>query len=139
LEDCAEDGDYVIISADTVIYDGEIIGKPNGADGARIMLKRLQGKAHTVFTGVTLIVKANGAEYSETFCCEATVHMRALNDREIAAYVNSGEPLGKSGGYSINGRGAALFSTVCGDPNTVVGLPLARICDELKKKDIYFR
>ena len=59
-----------------------------------------------------------------------------MNDEEIKAYVDSGEPMDKAGAYGIQGLFAAYIQGICGDYNNVVGLPVGRVCQELKKRGI---
>ncbi len=119
----AQAGDTVI-GADTVVaIDGEILGKPaDKADAAR-MLRRLSGKTHSVFTGVTVI--KNGAEHS--FCSETKVTFYPLSDAEINRYIATGEPMDKAGAYGIQGYGSLLVERIDGDYFNVVGLPVSRL------------
>ena len=113
-----------VIGADTVVeIDGEILGKPkNGADAMR-MLRLLSGREHRVCTGVTLI--AGGKTLSEV---ETTrVFFRAMTEKEIAAYVATGEPMDKAGAYGYQGRAAIYVERIEGDYFNVVGLPLCRL------------
>jgi len=123
----------VIIAADTVIFhNGKILEKPIDLPDAFNMLKSLQGQTHEVYTGVAIMHK----QQQNFFCDTSIVRMRPLDDSEISAYVNTGEPLGRSGSYSISGLAALLIDHVNGDVNSVVGLPLARTCAVLKEMGI---
>lgn len=131
--------DFVVIGADTVVSAwGKILGKPaDKADAAR-MLKSLQGGSHQVYTGVTLAWKYKDmspmyASFSE--CTDVTMY--AMTDEEIKAYVDSGEPMDKAGAYAIQGLCAAHIQGICGDYNNVVGLPVGRVYQELKKRGLY--
>ena len=93
------------------------------------MLKLLQGNAHSVFTGVTII---NG-EDEISFAEETRVHVFPMTEEEIAAYAASGEPMDKAGSYGIQGRFAAYIERIEGDYNNVVGLPVGRLWQFLKK------
>jgi septum formation protein len=122
-----------VIAADTVIcHNNKILEKPTDSNDAFNMIKNLQGQNHEVYTGVTVTVKTAGRTLTETFCDVSKVHIRPLTDGEIRAYVNTGEPMGKSGSYAINGIGSLLIDMVQGDFNSVVGLPLARLCVVLR-------
>lgn len=130
--------DFVVIGADTVVSAwGKILGKPaDKADAAR-MLKELQGGSHQVYTGVTLAWKYKDmppmyATFSE--CTDVTMYTMA--DEEIKAYVDSGEPMDKAGAYAIQGLCAAHIQGICGDYNNVVGLPVGRLCQEMKKRGL---
>jgi len=122
--------DAVVIGADTVVeLDGEILGKPLGADGAREMLTRLAGRTHRLLTGLAVVDSTGRSSYSgieETF-----VHMRPLSASAIEAYVASGEPLDKSGSYELQGLGATIIDRIDGDFSNVVGLPMAHLARAL--------
>lgn len=118
----------LVLAADTVVVRcGEILGKPQDAEDAARMLRRLAGGRHEVVTGCALGCGAR----MELFFERTYVWMRALSDREIAAYVKTGEPLDKAGSYGIQGRGALLVERIEGDYFNVVGLPLCRIGREM--------
>ena len=130
--------DFVVVGADTVVSAwGKILGKPaDKADAAR-MLKGLQGGSHQVYTGVTLAWKYKDmspmyAPFSE--CTDVTMY--TMTDEEIQRYVDSGEPMDKAGAYAIQGLCAAHIQGICGDYNNVVGLPVGRLCQELKKRGL---
>ena len=120
----------VVIGADTVVeLDGEILGKPLGADGAREMLARLSGRTHRLLTGLAVVDSADGSVFSGIE--QTLVHMRPLNAAEIEAYVASGEPLDKSGSYELQGLGATIIDRIEGDFSNVVGLPMAHLARAL--------
>lgn len=114
----------LIIAADTVVaIDGLILGKPHSRREAEEMLSTLSGRAHTVYTGVT--VRRGGVIFTEH---EATVvRFRPLSSAEISAYVDTGEPMDKAGSYGIQGRGALLVEGIQGDFYNAVGLPVCRL------------
>ncbi len=129
--DIADTGNIpdTIIAADTVVaIDGEILGKPSGNDDAAKMLRRLSGRRHIVYTGVTII----SAKKTVSFAEETAVEFYPLTDEEIIRYVNSGEPMDKAGAYGIQGRGALLVKRIEGDYYNVMGLPVGRIYRELE-------
>lgn len=110
-----------VLGADTeVVLDGEIFGKPRGADDARGMLARLSGRTHDVCTAIA--VCWNDEETAEIVT--STVTFRALTAEEIARYVATGEPADKAGAYAIQGRAAAFASRLEGSYSGVMGLPL---------------
>jgi septum formation protein len=116
----------ILVGADTiVVLEGAVFGKPADEDEARAMLAYLQGRTHTVFTGLAVVDLAAGRELSDAEATDVT--MRPLVMEEIAAYVATGEPLDKAGAYAIQGRGALLVERVDGDYFNVVGLPLFRL------------
>ena len=120
----------VVIAADTIVVcGGEILGKPRDTADASRMLHLLSGRDHQVMTGMTLL-------RGDTLlsCTEVTdIHFRELSDREIDAYIRTGEPMDKAGSYGIQG-GAALFADrLNGDYYNVMGLPVCRLGQLLRK------
>src|SRR5438552_15499051 len=116
-------GEGIVLGADTVVVlDGEALGKPAGPDAARAMLRRLRGRAHEVITGVAVVDAASGR--SEVTAGRTRVPIANMPDAELDAYVSSGEPLDKAGGYGIQGAGGALVAGFAGSYSNVVGLPL---------------
>lgn len=124
--------DGLVIGADTVVeVEGDVLGKPAGAEEAARMLERLQGREHRVWTAVAVL----GPGDREAAEAQATrVWFRPLEPAEIAAYVATGEPLDKAGAYGIQERGAAFVERIEGDYFTVVGLPLCRLGLLLKER-----
>ena len=117
-----------IIGADTVVaLDGKILGKPKNDENAREMLKFLSGKAHSVFTGVTLIK----GDITRSFAVETKVKFFDLTDEEIDEYIKTGEPADKAGAYGIQGYGSLLVEKIDGDYFNVVGLPVSKLAREL--------
>jgi septum formation protein len=124
----------VIIGADTVVaIQGRILYKPENGDEAFRMLKRLQGRQHSVYTGVTLINMDEGGVLDKVSIVDTTtVTIKPLTDSEISMYIQTGEPYGKAGAYAVQGIGSLLVERIEGDYNTVVGLPLVKISEALK-------
>jgi len=122
----------IIISADTVVVaGGKILGKPSDEDEAFNMLKSLQGRWHSVITGLTVIDSRSSRHVSG---CEKTrVKFRKLSDDEITTYIKTGEPMDKAGSYGIQEKGALLVERIEGCYFNVVGLPLARLGLMLKE------
>lgn len=119
----------VVVAADTIVVcNGNVLGKPKDKDDAFRMLKMLSGKDHQVMTGLT-VLRGDAA----VVCTEVTdIHFRELTDREILAYIRTGEPMDKAGAYGIQG-GAALFAEkMCGDYYNVMGLPVCLLGQILK-------
>jgi len=114
----------VTIGSDTiVVVDGDVLGKPENADQATRMLRRLSGRAHTVITAVAVRWRDQLVADAE----EVTVTFRSLSDADIAAYIATGEPMDKAGAYGIQGYGATIVERVDGDYFAVMGLPLNRL------------
>lgn len=135
----------VVLAADTeVVIDGMVLGKPRDEDHAIAMIRRLAGRAHTVLTGLCLLVPQNvdgdGVMYGGRrvlFDLVASrVHFRPLRDDEIAAYVALGESLDKAGGYGLQSGGAALIALIEGSYTNVVGLPLPAVARLLRAAGI---
>jgi septum formation protein len=111
-----------VIAADTVVVlDGEALGKPGTPEVAVAMLSRLSGRTHHVVTGVAVAGPAGAV--STTVTTEVT--WRPLSVDEIDAYVATGEPLDKAGGYGIQGGGEDFVTSLVGSRDNVVGLPVA--------------
>ena len=122
--------DALIIAADTVVTaDARVLGKPRDEADAAAMLRFLSGRTHTVYTGVTV---QQGNRCISEF--EATqVRFRPLTEQDIAAYIATGEPMDKAGSYGIQGVGALLVEGIEGDYFNVVGLPVCRLGQMLRK------
>jgi septum formation protein len=124
--------DAIIVAADTfIVYGDHLLGKPHTEGEARRMLGLLNGKAHSVITGFSIIDTATGKRLSRS--AETKVWFKKLTQKEIASYVRTGEPLDKAGGYAIQGLGAVLVERIEGDYFNVIGLPLSSLMDSLKK------
>ena len=122
--------DDAVIAADTIVVcAGKVLGKPHSREEAIAMLSLLSGRDHQVMTGCTVLW---GEKY-ETFTEVTDLHFRPLSKAEIEKYVASGEPMDKAGAYGIQG-GAALFcERMVGDYYNVMGLPVCRLGQTLKR------
>lgn len=132
----AAGGELLVIGADTVVsLEGCILGKPGDSGEAFTMLKRLQGREHEVYTGVTLLHRAADAADWTVKCFHACtrVHFYPMTEAEILEYVNTGDPLDKAGAYGIQGFCARYISGIEGDYNNVVGLPMGMLYQEIKE------
>lgn len=120
----------VVIAADTIVVcGGRVLGKPHSEEEAVSMLRLLSGRDHQVMTGVTVV----SGENCETFTEVTDIHFRDLSEKEIRAYVATGEPMDKAGSYGIQG-GAALFcSHMAGDYYNVMGLPVCHLGETLRR------
>ena len=109
------------VGADTeVVLNEEVSGKPADAADAAAMLRRLSGRTHVVLSAVVVI---DGAGERETLST-TQVRFAALSDAEIAAYVATGEAMGKAGAYAIQGRAEAFVEHLAGSYSGVMGLPV---------------
>ncbi len=114
-----------VLGADTLVFLGRRpLGKPRDAKAARRMLAALSGRRHRVLTAVVLARASGRSVRCLAGVAAATVEFRRLSAAEVRAYVASGEPLDKAGGYALQGRGGAFVGRLWGAPDTVVGLPL---------------
>ena len=129
-----EGKDALVIGADTIVVspDGKILGKPKDKADARAMLLELSGKKHQVITGVS-IMRGFDAK-SESFFASTDVYFKELTDTEIEWYLATGEPYDKAGAYGIQGLGAILIEKISGDYFNVVGLPVSKLVDVLRKE-----
>lgn len=127
--------DLLVIGADTVVaYGDKILGKPKDEADAKEMLTMLAGNTHSVYTGVTLILIDKSGKAGELVFFEKTdVIMHPMTEEEIDRYIATGEPMDKAGSYAIQGNCAIYVKEIAGDYNNVVGLPIARIYQELKR------
>ncbi len=122
----------LIVAADTiVVLEGCILGKPTDPDQAVTILKRLRGRAHTVYSG--LVVLDSGSGHVVSALAETTVWMRAYHEAEIERYVASGDPLDKAGAYAIQHPQFAPVARVEGCYASVMGLPLCHLHRALLK------
>lgn len=129
----------LVIGADTLVsFEGRVLGKPADEEDAEEMLTLLQGSTHQVYTGVTLLWQECGQNgiwetKSSTFMEESFVTMYPMSKEEIRAYIATGEPMDKAGAYGIQGRCAAWIQGISGDYNNIVGLPVGKLYQELKR------
>lgn len=113
--------DAVVLGADTeVILDDQVFGKPADAEDAAAMLRRLSGRTHRVASSVSLVAAGRHAQVLNI----SEVTFAELDAPAIAAYVATGESMGKAGGYAIQGRGEAFIAHLSGSYSGVMGLPL---------------
>lgn len=126
----------LIIGSDTiVVLDGEVLGKPKDAQDAFRMLSGLQGRTHTVYTGVAVIDAARGRSSVRSSSTE--VRIKPLSADRIERYIATGEPNDKAGAYGIQGLGATLVQEIHGDYFTVVGLPVGLLSDMLAEFGVH--
>ena len=119
-----------VLAADTtVVFDGEIIGKPDDGDHAARILRALSGREHQVLTAVAVALR----EQIETQISVSSVWFREIPEAEIRRYCASGEPLDKAGAYAIQGRAGAFVTRIAGSYSGIMGLPLAETAELLQK------
>jgi len=113
----------VVVGSDTVVVlDGKFMGKPADREDARNMLRRLSGRTHEVYTGVTCIREQDGRVLTKHRMTRVT--FRPLSDSLIERYIATGEPMDKAGAYGVQGIGAVLIENIEGDFFSVMGLPV---------------
>ena len=113
--------DDIVITADTMVFlDGKRLGKPRDEADALRMLTALQGRHHTVCTGVTV----RQGQRMLTRAQSTQVWFRSASTEELKAYIRSGEPMDKAGAYGVQGLGALLVERIDGDFFNVMGLPV---------------
>jgi len=125
-------GDCVIAADTVVVLGSRILNKPGDAAEARRMLRSLSGRAHTVMTGVSV---AWGSQVA-TIVDLTEVRFRKMDEREIAAYVRTGEPMDKAGAYHVEGGGAAFIESIHGSPSNVAGLSVTSARRLLKRAGV---
>jgi septum formation protein len=119
--------DSVIVGCDSMLlFDGELVGKPGTVEAAHKRWATIAGGTGELLTGHTVVRVGTGA--SATGTERTTVHFGQPTDRELAAYLTSGEPLDVAGGFTIDGLGGWFVDGIDGDPSSVIGisLPLTR-------------
>ena len=121
--------DIVIASDTVVVLKNKIFGKPTSKQDAKNMLNALSGKKHTVYTGVSIKCKDKNINFTE----KTYVYFKKITENEIDDYIASGETDDKAGAYAIQGKGCRFIKKIKGDYFTVMGLPAARIYEELKE------
>lgn len=123
----------IVIGADTIVAKGEtIMGKPKDEKDAYRMLAGISDDCHQVYTGVTIIRTGKQAK-NITFAEKTDVYLYPMSEAEIRAYIASGDPMDKAGAYGIQGDFAIHVKGIQGDYYNVVGLPIGRVYQELKK------
>ncbi len=126
----AGEADTVTIGADTVVVlDGRVLGKPADETDAADMLRSLSGRSHTVYTGITAIRGDRVLSHAE----RTEVRFRSLSEREIEAYIATGEPMDKAGAYGAQGYASLFVEALEGDFFNVMGLPLCALGIMLKE------
>ncbi|EKM0665478.1 septum formation inhibitor Maf [Cronobacter turicensis] len=122
--------DLPVLGADTiVVLNGDVLEKPRDAAHAAEMLRRLSGQTHEVMTAIALADKQRVRER----LVMTRVTFRALTAQDIAAYVESGEPMDKAGAYGIQGLGGCFVRRIEGSYHAVVGLPLVETWELLSE------
>ena len=127
------DGAVVLGSDTEVILDGRVFGKPENRDAAAEMLSALSGRSHQVITAVTAFAKHGPHSFVHT----SAVRFKTLSNREINAYIATGEPFGKAGAYAIQGVAATFIDELQGSYSSVMGLPIFETNALLNQLGVY--
>ncbi len=123
----------IVIGSDTVVsVDGKILGKPKTEEEAFTMLSSLQNHTHQVYTGVAVLENKNRKETKKVFCEQSDVEVYPMTKEEILSYIKTGDCMDKAGAYGVQGHFAIYIKGIHGDYNNIVGLPIARLYQELK-------
>jgi septum formation protein len=119
----------LVLSSDTVVAsDGAILGKPRDLDDARDMLHRIEGRGHSVFSGIAASLISGGEVVKKASAVEETVvRFSPMTEADIDFYVNNENVLDKAGAYAIQGIASAWIDGIDGDYFNVVGLPVRRL------------
>ncbi len=131
MEIAHDNPDDVVIGADTVVAINDVImGKPGSPNEASVMLSRLSGEWHEVWTGLCLYHKNSNTQHVKAVCSQ--VRFKNLSTEEIDAYVKTGEPMDKAGAYAIQGKGQSLVKELKGSFHNVIGLPTLELAKMLE-------
>ncbi len=128
-EHCMKENTIVIAADTCVSIENEILGKPVNRDDARVMLQRLSGRKHQVYTGLAILAPKR----SHAITVMTTVQFARLDDAVIEGYLNTDEPYDKAGAYGIQGIAGSFVEAIEGSYSSVVGLPLCEVREALQK------
>ena len=135
-ESCKEQVENgIILAADTIVYfEGKIIGKPKDMKTARLTLGKLQGRWHSVYTGVAIFKITSGRAAKKTVFFEKTkVRLEVLNPKGIENYFKKVSPLDKAGAYAVQSRQRGIVQEVRGLFSNAVGLPVEKVLAKLRR------
>ena len=125
----------IIIGSDTFIsLEGEVLGKPHTSKRAKLMLKKLSGKTHEIYTGLAIINTETKKEIKEFEITKIT--FKKLTEKEINTYIATGEPLDKAGAYALQGLARKFITKIDGSETSAIGLPLEKLKKELNKMGV---
>lgn len=127
-------GDRIVIGADTLVYkDDKKYGKPGNSENAAKMLHELKNSVHQVCTGIAVLVQ-KGDMYDEIVDCSPTyIHIKDMTDSEIQEWICTGKAFDKAGAYAIQEDFAKFIDKIDGNYSSVVGLPIDKVYDAIKK------
>ena len=112
-------------------------GKPENREDAIRMLRKLQGRRHSVFTSLSVIIEERGEvkEYKEV--TESYVYVKPMEESEIINYIDTYNVMDKAGSYAIQSKFAVYIEKIEGDYNSIIGLPIHRLYDIFKENEIW--
>lgn len=127
-------GDRIVIGSDTmVVKDGKIYGKPKDKQDAINMLNELKNDKHQVITSIAILIQKEN-KYEEYLDCDITdVYISDISDKEIEEWLNTGKAYDKAGGYAVQEEFTKYIDKTDGNYTTVVGLPINKVYQILKK------
>ena len=131
------EGDVCIIGSDTiVVYNGKIYGKPKDLEDAYRMIKNISGQEHEVISSLCVMIRKDGIVYEELDYDKCKVFTSIMNDSEIKHWINNHDVLTRAGSYAIQDGFAKYIEKIEGDYFSIVGLPVHKLYEVLKKYDI---
>lgn len=129
--------DVVVIGSDTIVsFNNKIYGKPKDYDDAFHMLKEFSGNCHEVISSLCVLIRKNGREYQELTYDKCDVHVNIMNDSEIEEWINSSDVYTKAGAYAIQEGYGKYVEKIDGDYFSIVGFPIHKLYEILKKYDV---
>lgn len=122
--------DSFIIGADTVVVlDGCVLGKPSSPEESFDMVRKLNGREHVVYTGLSVLKgRERATSFEKTVVC-----FKKVEEEDLLTYVKTGEGMDKAGAYALQGVGAIMVKAIKGDYYNVVGLPLCRLASVMQE------
>ena len=127
-------GNRVVIGGDTIVFkDGKIYGKPKNKEDAIKMLKELKNSKHIVITSLEVLVERDGKYKEYIDCDKVDVYIKDMSEKEVLNWIDTGKAYDKAGAYAIQCEFAVFIQKIVGNYFTVVGLPIHKLYDIIKK------
>lgn len=135
-----KDKNILVIGADTIVVNNAILGKPKDREDAIEMIKNLSGKSHYVYTAVSFYIYNNETKENlvDSLVEKTEVKVSNIDIEEIEKYVDTKDCFDKAGGYGIQGQFGKYISGIVGDYYNVVGFPLNKVYEKIKKIGVDF-
>ncbi|MGY1735219.1 Maf family protein [Geodermatophilus sp. SYSU D00684] len=130
--------DALVVGADSLLeFRGQAMGKPADAAEARERWRRMSGRSGVLHTGQALLdVRGGAVESRDVVVTSTVVHFATPTPAEVEAYLATGEPLAVAGAFTLDGLGAPFVRRVEGDPASVIGLSLAALREQLRRRGL---